>query len=138
MAEVLLFHHAQGQTSGFHAFANELRRAGHTVHVPDLYEGRTFDSLDDGVAYAGEIGFGDIIERGVRAANEPFYLRSRGKPPRAHCRKVTTAVRVSRQRRKTKSLGGRNRAPRMATSAPGSRCPLPGAPRRSRSSGCQG
>lgn len=69
MAEVLLFHHAQGQTAGLFAFADELRRAGHTVHAPDLYGGRTFDSLDDGVAYAGEIGFGEIIERGVRAAD---------------------------------------------------------------------
>jgi dienelactone hydrolase len=68
MAEVLLFHHAQGQTAGFHAFADELRRAGHTAHTPDLFEGRTFDSIDAGVAYAGEIGFGEIIERGVRAA----------------------------------------------------------------------
>jgi dienelactone hydrolase len=70
MAEVLLFHHAQGQTSGFHAFADELRRAGHTVHTPDLYDGRTFESLDEGLAYAGEIGFGEVIERGVRAADE--------------------------------------------------------------------
>jgi dienelactone hydrolase len=69
MAEVLLFHHAQGQTTGFLAFADELRRAGHTVHAPDLYDGRTFDSLDEGVAHAGEIGFGEIIERGVRAAD---------------------------------------------------------------------
>jgi dienelactone hydrolase len=69
MAEVLLFHHAQGRTSGFLAFADELRRAGHTVHAPDLYNGRTFETLDEGVAYAGEIGFGDIIERGVRAAD---------------------------------------------------------------------
>jgi dienelactone hydrolase len=68
MAEVLLFHHALGQTPGFHAFADDLRRAGHTVHVPDLYEGRTFDSLDAGMAYVGEIGFGEVIERGVRAA----------------------------------------------------------------------
>jgi dienelactone hydrolase len=70
MAEVLLFHHAQGQTSGFLAFGDELRRAGHTVHTPDLYDGRTFQSLDDGVAHAAEIGFGDLIERGVRAADE--------------------------------------------------------------------
>ncbi|MGO9197385.1 MAG: dienelactone hydrolase family protein [Acidimicrobiales bacterium] len=70
MAEVLLFHHAQGQTSGFVAFADELRPAGHAVHTPDLYEGRTLRTLDEGVAYAGEIGFGDIIERGVRAADE--------------------------------------------------------------------
>ena len=70
MAEVLLFHHAQGQTAGFHAFADELRSAGHTVHTPDLFDGRTFGSIDEGLAYAQEIGFGEIIERGVRAANE--------------------------------------------------------------------
>jgi dienelactone hydrolase len=69
MAEVLLFHHAQGQTTGFDAFADELRRAGHTVHAPDLYDGRTFATLDEGVAYAEQVGFGEIIERGVQAAN---------------------------------------------------------------------
>ncbi len=69
MAEVLLFHHAQGQTTGILAFADELRAAGHTVHAPDLYGGRTFETLDEGVAYAGEIGFGEILERGVRAAD---------------------------------------------------------------------
>lgn len=68
MAEVLLFHHAQGQTTGFHVFADELRRAGHTVHTPDLFDGRTFDSIDAGLAYAREIGFDEVIERGVRAA----------------------------------------------------------------------
>ncbi len=68
MAEVLLFHHAQGQTTGFLAFAEELRRAGHVMHTPDLYDGRTFDTLDDGLAYVEEIGFETIIERGVRAA----------------------------------------------------------------------
>jgi dienelactone hydrolase len=70
MAEVLLFHHAQGQTEGFHAFADDLRQAGHTVHTPDLFEGRTFGSIDDGIGYADEVGFGEIIERGERAANE--------------------------------------------------------------------
>jgi dienelactone hydrolase len=70
MAEVLLFHHAQGQTPGFHAFADELRRAGHTVHTPDLFDGRTFDSIDAGVAYAEELGFPAVIERGVRAADD--------------------------------------------------------------------
>jgi dienelactone hydrolase len=70
MAEVLLFHHAQGQTAGFLAFADDLRGAGHTVHTPDLYDGRTFDVLDDGVGYADEVGFGMIVERGVRAADD--------------------------------------------------------------------
>ena len=68
MAEALLFHHAQGQTTGFHAFADDLRGAGHTVHTPDLFDGRTFDSIDAGLAYAQEIGFGEVVERGVRAA----------------------------------------------------------------------
>ena len=70
MAEVLLFHHALGQTEGFAAFADELRRAGHTVHTPDLFDGRTFASIDEGLAHVKQVGFGEIIERGVRAASE--------------------------------------------------------------------
>lgn len=70
MAEVLLFHHAQGQTDGFHAFADDLRAAGHTVHTPDLFDGRTFGSIDEGLAHVGETGgFGEAIERGVRTAD---------------------------------------------------------------------
>jgi dienelactone hydrolase len=71
MAEVLLFHHAQGQTEGFHAFADELRQAGHIVHTPDLFEGRTFGSIDEGLAHVrGTGGFENLIERGVREADE--------------------------------------------------------------------
>jgi dienelactone hydrolase len=68
MAEVVLFHHALGLTPGVEAFADELRAAGHVVHVPDLYEGKTFESVDDGVANAREVGFGTILERGKAAA----------------------------------------------------------------------
>jgi dienelactone hydrolase len=71
MAEVLLFHHALGQTAGFAAFADELRQAGHTVHAPDLFDGRTFASIDEGMAYAAQIGFPDaILDRGALAAHE--------------------------------------------------------------------
>jgi dienelactone hydrolase len=68
MTELVLFHHAQGLTPGVRSFADRLRAAGHTVHTPDLFEGRTFDSIDEGVAYAKEIGFGTIAERGRAAA----------------------------------------------------------------------
>jgi dienelactone hydrolase len=68
MAEVLLFHHAQGQTAGFQAFADRLREHHHTVHTPDLYDGHTFASLDEGVAYAKKVGFGTIAKRGEHAA----------------------------------------------------------------------
>ena len=62
VAEVLLFHHAQGQTAGFLAFADELRAAGHTVHTADAYEGKTFATLADGVGYARQVGFDTILE----------------------------------------------------------------------------
>lgn len=68
MAEILLFHHAQGLTPGVRAFADELRSAGHTVHTPDLLDGRLFDSIGEGIAYAEEIGFEAIRDRGSRAA----------------------------------------------------------------------
>jgi dienelactone hydrolase len=68
MAEVLLFHHAQGLTPGVRAFADNLRAAGHTVHTPDLFDGRTFGSIDEGLAHIGEIGFDAMRERGVRVA----------------------------------------------------------------------
>lgn len=77
MADVVLFHHAQGLTTGVTAFADTLRAAGHDVHTPDLFEGRTFPSLEEGVAYAEGVGFGEIVERGVRAADkiggDPVY-----------------------------------------------------------------
>ncbi|HTX33226.1 MAG TPA: dienelactone hydrolase family protein [Solirubrobacteraceae bacterium] len=69
MTQILLFHHAQGLTPGCLAFANDLRSAGHVVHAPDLYDGRVFDELPDGVRYAEEeIGFGTLIERGRASA----------------------------------------------------------------------
>ena len=69
MAEVVLFHHAQGLTEGVRAFADEVRRAGHVVHVPDLYEGQTFVTLDEGLDYARRTGFGTVLERGVAAVD---------------------------------------------------------------------
>jgi len=64
MAEVLLFHHAQGLTPGVIAFADELRAAGHTVETPDLYDGNTMTELAAGIAYAQQVGFDTIGERG--------------------------------------------------------------------------
>jgi dienelactone hydrolase len=70
MAEVLLFHHAQGLTPGVIAFADELRAAGHTVHTPDLFDGRTFASIDEGMAHIKKTGFDDLRARGVRTADD--------------------------------------------------------------------
>ncbi len=67
MAEILLFHHAQGLTSGMVAFADRLRAAGHSVHTPDLFEGRTFPTLDEGIGHARTVGFDTILDRGFAA-----------------------------------------------------------------------
>ena len=70
MAEVVLYHHAQGLTEGVKSFAAELREADHTVHLPDVYEGNTFATLEEGLDYARQVGFGSLLEQGVAAASD--------------------------------------------------------------------
>ncbi len=67
MTEIVLFHHAQGLTPGVVAFADELRHAGHIVHTPDLFDGRTFNSIEEGMGLVRELGFGEVMARGERA-----------------------------------------------------------------------
>lgn len=69
VAEVLLFHHIQGLTDGVRSFADDLRAGGHTVHTPDLFEGRTFASIEEGFAFAREVGFDTLRARGAAAAD---------------------------------------------------------------------
>lgn len=68
MAEVLLFHHVRGRSPGMAALAERFRAVGHTVHLPDLFDGRVFNDLEAGIAYAQEVGFDTIAERGRLAA----------------------------------------------------------------------
>lgn len=70
MTEVVVFHHAQGLTPGVRRFTDQLRAAGHRVTPPDLFDGNTFDTLEAGVAYAQEVGFDKILERGQIAAQD--------------------------------------------------------------------
>ncbi|MDO5053488.1 MAG: dienelactone hydrolase family protein [Pseudoclavibacter sp.] len=70
MTTVVLFHHALGVTPSLHGIAAELRRAGHTVYLPDLFAGRVFDTIPRGVAHAQEIGFPELLRRGRDAAEE--------------------------------------------------------------------
>ncbi|HEY5686062.1 MAG TPA: dienelactone hydrolase family protein [Acidimicrobiia bacterium] len=70
MAEVLLFHHALGLTDGVETFADRLRSAGHRVTTPDLYEGATFRTVEQGVAHAEAVGFDEILAAGTGAAGQ--------------------------------------------------------------------
>jgi dienelactone hydrolase len=69
MAEVVLFHHTLGLTPGVVAFADRLRKAGHTVHTPDLFDGRTFEDIETGMGFVRELGFGEVLARGERAVD---------------------------------------------------------------------
>jgi dienelactone hydrolase len=69
VADVLLLHHAQGLTPGMHAFADELRAAGHTVHLPDLFDGRTFDSIDSGMAFIKASGMEEMTDKALHTAD---------------------------------------------------------------------
>lgn len=70
IAEIILFHHAQGLTEGLRYLAERLRAAGHEVHTPDIYSGAVFTRLDDGVAFASRIGHDAIEEVARRAARK--------------------------------------------------------------------
>lgn len=70
MVDILVFHHAQGLTPGMRAFADDLKAAGHIVHMPDLFEGRIFESIEEGLGYINKVGFEGMRERGVRAAHD--------------------------------------------------------------------
>jgi dienelactone hydrolase len=70
MAEVVLFHHAQGLTPGVKAFADNLRQSGHIVHTPDLFDGRTFNDIETGMSFVKELGFGEVMARGERAVEK--------------------------------------------------------------------
>ena len=68
MAEVVVFHHALGLTGAVRGFADELGAAGHTVYTPDLYDGRTFGTIDGGMAYVDELGGPPAVVDRARAA----------------------------------------------------------------------
>jgi dienelactone hydrolase len=71
VTEVLLFHHALGVTPGCVSFADRLRAEGHVVHLPDLYGGRRFTEVQDGVRFAEEeLGIEALLARASEIAEE--------------------------------------------------------------------
>jgi dienelactone hydrolase len=61
MTTVALFHSVLGVRQGVLDAAERLRREGHEVLVPDLYDGRTFDDYPPAMAFAWEeLGIGAL------------------------------------------------------------------------------
>ena len=74
MTEVVLYHHIQGLTEGVRSFANDLRRAGHIVHTPDLFDGRTFATMEEAFAFVREAGDALDAETDIAAQALPEEL----------------------------------------------------------------
>jgi dienelactone hydrolase len=66
----VVFHHALGLSEAVRRFADALRGAGHTVHAPDLFEGRRFEAIEDGMAHAETVGGPIAVVDRARAAVE--------------------------------------------------------------------
>jgi dienelactone hydrolase len=83
MANVVLFHHAQGLTEGVHAFAEKLRAGGHHVTTPDLFEGARFDKVEERVEISRLRSVADApVLRGDVGRSTPACAAS-GPPPGA-------------------------------------------------------
>jgi dienelactone hydrolase len=67
MAEVILFHHVAGLTDGVRSFADRLAAGGHIVHTPDLFDGETAATIEEGLALVDRIG-GDVLRSRGQAA----------------------------------------------------------------------
>lgn len=67
MTDVVLFHHVQGLTDGVHALVEQLRAGGHRVHTPDLFDGRTWPTVEEGSAHAQGLSDEELDERCERA-----------------------------------------------------------------------
>ncbi|MFF8912553.1 dienelactone hydrolase family protein [Streptomyces sp. NPDC015032] len=65
---IMLFHSTYGLRPAVHAAADRLRAAGHEVHVPDLFEGHTFETVEEGLAFKDEVGKDELLRRAVLAA----------------------------------------------------------------------
>ncbi|MCP9208385.1 dienelactone hydrolase family protein [Streptomyces cucumeris] len=64
---VVLFHSVYGLRPAVHTAADRLRSAGHEVIVPDLYQGRTVSSVEEGRDLQDEIGQEELLKRAITA-----------------------------------------------------------------------
>ena len=78
MATIQIFHSVLGVRPGLLEYAENLRRDGHTVHVPDLWDGSVYDSIEEGLVHRDQLGFPEMIIRAQNAADllpvETVYL----------------------------------------------------------------
>ena len=67
MASIVLFHSALGLTAGVRRFAGALIGDGHTVLTPDLFDGQTFRTVEEGVQKRDALGIPELMRRAAAA-----------------------------------------------------------------------
>ncbi|MEV6794645.1 dienelactone hydrolase family protein [Streptomyces sp. NPDC051320] len=65
---IILFHSTYGLRPAVGAAAERLRAAGHQVRVPDLFDGKTFATIEEGMAFKEELGSEELLKRAVTAS----------------------------------------------------------------------
>ncbi|MEU9008256.1 dienelactone hydrolase family protein [Streptomyces sp. NPDC048479] len=65
---IMLFHSVYGLRPAVHAAAERLRAAGHQVRVPDLFEGQTVETVEQGRELKDKIGQEELLRRAILAA----------------------------------------------------------------------
>jgi dienelactone hydrolase len=65
---IMLFHSTFGLRPAVREAADRLRGAGHEVWTPDLFDGRTFETVEEGMAFNDGIGKDELLRRAVLAA----------------------------------------------------------------------
>ncbi len=65
---IMLFHSTYGLRPAVRDAADRLRAAGHEVWTPDLFEGRTFETVEEGRVFKDELGKVELLKRAVLAA----------------------------------------------------------------------
>ncbi|MGW5865374.1 dienelactone hydrolase family protein [Streptomyces sp. NPDC055239] len=71
---IMLFHSTYGLVPAVHAAADRLRAEGHEVWTPDLFEGRTFGTVEEGMAFKDELGKEELLKRAI-LASAPYSER---------------------------------------------------------------
>jgi dienelactone hydrolase len=69
MADVLLLHSLLGLRPAVLDTADRFRAGGNDVWTPDLFEGRLFDTLEEGAQHRSEVGIPELLRRAAAAAD---------------------------------------------------------------------
>lgn len=68
LMNIMLFHSTYGLRPAVRDAADRLRAAGHEVWTPDLFDGRTFETVEEGRAFKDELGKEELLKRAILAA----------------------------------------------------------------------